>query len=415
MVKPAASVLAGALVALTAAAGCTSGTTATRTSPTPSFTPTTASTATATPEPSMTSTMAPTGTQPRPTPTHTATQTADAVRVFRSMTEAQRVGQLFMVGASTTGPDAATMSAITTDHVGSVILTGTSYGGVAAIAGISHGLQAATNTAKLFIAADQEGGEVQRLQGPGFDAIPTATQQGAMPPAQLRADARRWGAQLRAAGVNLNLAPVMDTVPAGAPNPPIGAMSRQYGSDPVTVATHGVAFAQGMADAGIDATAKHFPGLGRVADNTDTSAGVTDHVTTRRDAFLVPFAAAVKAGVAFVMMATAYYSRIDPARPAAFSPTIVTGMLRGDLGFRGVVVSDDLGGAAQVAAYAVGARAVDFIAAGGDVVLTVDAGQIPQMSAAVLAAAKADPRFRTRVDAAALRVLRAKQARGLLS
>jgi beta-N-acetylhexosaminidase len=331
------------------------------------------------------------------------------------MTEAQRVGQLFMVGASSNGPDAATMAAITTDHVGSVILTDTSQRGVEAIADVSRRLQdAAPNSAELFIAADQEGGEVQRLSGPGFDTIPSATQQGTMTPTHLRADARRWGAQLRAAGVNLNLAPVVDTVPAGAWNPPIGAMSRQYGSNPATVATHGVAFAQGLGDAGIDATVKHFPGLGRVAGNTDTTAGVTDRVTTRHDAFLAPFAAGVKAGVPFVMMATAYYSRIDPGHPAAFSPTIVTGMLRGDLGFRGVVISDDLGGAAQVAAYSLGARAVDFIAAGGDIVLTVDPAQIPQMTAAVLARAKADPKFRAQVDVAALRVLAAKQARGLL-
>jgi len=331
------------------------------------------------------------------------------------MTEAQRVGQLFMVGASSQGPDAATMQAIRVDHVGSVILTDTSQRGVGEIAAISRGLQdAAGNTAKLFIATDQEGGEVQRLQGPGFDTIPSATQQGTMPPAQLRADARRWGAQLRAAGVNLNLAPVVDIVPAGTPNAPIGAMFRQFGSDPATVAAHGIAFAQGLADAGIDATSKHFPGLGRVTDNTDTSAGVTDHITTRHDAFLAPFAAAIKAGVPFVMMATADYTRIDPAHPAAFSPTIVTGMLRGDLGFRGVVISDDLGGAAQVAAYSPAARALDFIAAGGDVVLTVNSVQIPEMTAAVLSAAKADPRFRAEVDAAALRVLTAKQARGLL-
>lgn len=321
-----------------------------------------------------------------------------------------------MVGASSQDPDAATMHAISTEHVGSVILTDTSDRSVAAIAAVSRGLQNATGKApKLFIAADQEGGEVQRLQGPGFDTIPSATEQGTMTPAQLRADARRWGAQLRAAGVNLDLAPVVDTVPAGAPNAPIGALYRQYGSDPATVATHGIAFAQGLGDAGIDATVKHFPGLGRVAGNTDTSAGVTDRITTRHDAFLAPFAAAVQAGVPFVMIATADYARIDPARPAAFSPTIVTGMLRGDLGFRGVVISDDLGGAAQVAGYSPAARALDFIAAGGDVVLTVDATQIPQMTAAVLAAAQADARFRAQVDAAALRVLSAKQARGLLS
>jgi beta-N-acetylhexosaminidase len=307
------------------------------------------------------------------------------------------------------------MAALTRYGVGSVILTDTTQRSVDAIAGISRQLQAsAPRTAKLFIATDQEGGEVQRLQGSGFDSIPPGIDQGSFGIQQLRADARRWGSQLAAAGVNLDLAPVVDTVPQGASNPPIGGLSRQFGSDPATVSSHGVAFAQGLADAGVDATIKHFPGLGRVTGNTDTTSGVTDTVTTRHDRYLAPFAAGIRAGVPFVMISTAYYRRIDPDHPGAFSPTVVTGMLRGDLGFRGVVISDDVGGAAQVAQFSPGERAVAFVGAGGDVVLTVNAGQIPQMTAAVLARAQADPRFRAEVDAAALRVLTAKQNRGLL-
>jgi beta-N-acetylhexosaminidase len=161
-------------------------------------------------------------------------------------------------------------------------------------------------------------------------------------------------------------------------------------------------------------TVKHFPGLGRVSGNTDTSDRVTDTVTTRDDRYLEPFRAAVKAGVPFVMMSTAIYARIDRRTPAAFSPTIVTGMLRGDLGYRGLIISDDVGSAAQVAGYSIGGRAVAFVAAGGDVVLTVDANQAGQMTGALLQKAKADPAFRKKVDAAALLVLQKKQARGLL-
>jgi len=338
-----------------------------------------------------------------------------AQRALQGMSEAQRVGQLFMVGASSGGPTGDTMRAIIDHHVGSVILTNTSARSVDQIATVSRQLQqVAPAGAKLFVATDQEGGQVQRLQGPGFDTIPSGVQQGEIAPQQLRADARRWGTQLRAAGVNLDLAPVVDTVPSGAANPPIGGLSRQYGSTPATVASHGTAFAQGLADAGVDATIKHFPGLGRVTGNTDTTSRVTDRTTTRNDAYLAPFAAGIKAGVPFVMISTAYYSRIDASRPAAFSPTIVTGMLRGDLQFRGVVISDDVGGAAQVAAFSPGTRAVDFVAAGGDILLTVNPAQIPEMTAAVLARAKSDTAFRAEVDTAALRVLQARQARGLL-
>ena len=114
------------------------------------------------------------------------------------------------------------------------------------------------------------------------------------------------------------------------------------------------------------------------------------------------------------MMSTAIYSKIDPNTPAAFSPTIVTDMQRGDQGFRGVIVSDDLGHAVQVSNYSVGARAVKFLDAGGTMVLTVDATQAAAMTAAVAARAQADPAFKARIDQDALLVLQAKQARGLL-
>ena len=126
------------------------------------------------------------------------------------------------------------------------------------------------------------------------------------------------------------------------------------------------------------------------------------------------FAAAIRAGVPFVMMSTADYSRLDPGVPAAFSHRVVTDLLRGRLGFRGVVISDDLGAAAQVSSYSPGQRAVRFVEAGGDLVLTVVASQAAQMSAALVTRATTDRAFRALVDAAALRVLQVKQARGLL-
>ena len=329
----------------------------------------------------------------------------------------ERVGQLLMVGADSGSLDSRAVSAITAQHVGSVILMGNSDLSPAATAAVTGGLQQAAAGTKLFIATDQEGGEVRRMRGPGFDQMPSALAQGTLAPATLRAQSQAWGAQLRAAGINVDLAPVADTVPgpaAAQTNPPIGQLDREYGYDPGTVAAHAVAFAQGMAAAGVSATAKHFPGLGRVTGNTDTTAGVTDDVTTADDPDLAPFTATIVAGVPFVMMSTAVYSKIDPDRPAAFSSTVVTGLLRRQLGFHGVVISDDLGAAVQVAGYPVGARAVDFIAAGGDLVLTVVPDQAAAMSSALLARAASDPAFAAQVDAAALTVLIAKDQRGLL-
>lgn len=339
-----------------------------------------------------------------------------AARALDRMTLPERVGQLLMVDCPSTGVASATVTAIRRHHVGAVILDGTTSQGVSATAQVTAHLRGlAPRAVGLFIATDQEGGLVQRLQGPGFATIPNALQQGRLPPDELRREATAWGRQLRRAGVNVNLAPVLDTVPPDfGSNPPIGDLDREYGHDPTRVRVHAMAFAAGMSAAGISATGKHFPGLGRVRGNTDTTSGVTDSITTRHDRYLAPFAAAAQAHVPFLMMSTAIYSRIDPGVPAAFSHSIVTGMLRGDLGYRGVIISDDLGVAVQVRGVPVGQRAVRFIAAGGDVALTVDAAQAGPMTHALISRARNSAAFRRRVDAAALSVLRAKQAAGLL-
>jgi beta-N-acetylhexosaminidase len=349
--------------------------------------------------------------------------TADgAAGALARMSLAQRVGQLFMVGTPATLLSTDVVHAVLVDHVGNVMLTGRSTGGVAATAKVSARLQKLVSVktsagVPLFVGTDQEGGLVQVLRGPGFSNIPAALTQGTWSAASVRAYAKKWGGQLKAAGVNVDLAPVLDTVssPAAAVhNPPIGHFRREYGFTPALVSSRGGAFATGLALAGVDASVKHFPGLGRVTANTDTTAGVTDRVTSRHDPYLAPFAAAIKAGSPFVMMSTAIYAKIDAARPAAFSPTVIGTVLRGDLKFRGVVISDDLGNAKQVAAWSPGARAVAFLKAGGDMVLTVNGSLLQPMYAAVLAKAQTDPKFRAQVDASALRVLVAKQKRGLI-
>jgi beta-N-acetylhexosaminidase len=115
-----------------------------------------------------------------------------------------------------------------------------------------------------------------------------------------------------------------------------------------------------------------------------------------------------------MMMSTAYYERLDPKLPASFSPFIIGTVLRGDLGFDGVVISDDLGGAQQVATFTPAGRALRFIGAGGDVVLTVHTDVLPAMYDAVLDRARDSKAFRAKVDAAALRVLTAKHRQHLL-
>lgn len=349
-------------------------------------------------------------------------ETRTATSVFREMSLAQRVGQLFMVGTPADRVDRRTRAQIHRLHVGNVMLTGRSYDGVREPARVSRAMRAevdrrSTSGVRLFVATDQEGGQVRVLQGPGFSDIPSALEQGTWEPRRLRGAAKVWAGQLRRAGVNLNLAPVLDTVPsrrAARHNPPIGRYDREFGFTTKVVARHGVAFLNGMADGDVVPAGKHFPGLGRVRANPDTQAGVTDHVTTRHDAYLRPFREAIGAGVPFVMMSTAYYEDLDRRNPAAFSPFVVGTMLRGDLGFRGVVISDDLARARQVAGFSPAGRALRFIGAGGDMVLSVDPDPVPAMYRAVLERARTSERFRAKVDAAVLRVLRAKQDRHLL-
>jgi beta-N-acetylhexosaminidase len=342
--------------------------------------------------------------------------------VLRQLTLPQRVGQLFMVGTPATSASPETLAAISQRHVGNVMLTGRSFGGTQTPARVAAAMRArATTTAtggvRLLVSTDQEGGFVQVLNGPGISDMPTALQQGHWRPTRLRTAAATWAGQLRASGVNMNLAPVLDVVPspaAAANNPPIGAFDREFGFTPRVVANHGRAFMRGMLDKGVLTAVKHFPGLGRVHANTDTSSGVTDRVTRRYDPYLRPFLAGVRAGTPFVMMSTAYYTHLDPRNPAAFSPFIIGTVLRGDLGFHGPVISDDLGDAVQVSGWTPGRRALKFLRAGGTMVLTVDPRTLPAMYDAVLNRARHNKAFRARVSADALQVLRVKQSHGLL-
>lgn len=345
---------------------------------------------------------------------------ACASGVLQALSVDQRIGQLMFMGLAGNQVGTAERAAIRDESVGSVWYTVLSSAPQSSVAATSADVQtlapvASAGRLRLFVAANQEGGQIDQFHGPGFSPMPSAATQGSEPPSQLEGDASNWGRQLIGAGINLEVAPVMDTVPPGtdASNAPIGALDREFGHDPSTVTAHGVAFIRGMQGAGEAVTAKHFPGLGRVTGNTDFAASSVDSVTNADDPYLQPFADAIGAGTDMVMVSTALYTRIDPARLAAFSPAVI-GLLRDRYHFTGVIVSDDLGAAASVQAISPGQRAVDFIAAGGDLITVKYASQVPLMTAALRARAQADPAFRQRVDEAALHVLEAKSRHGLL-
>jgi beta-N-acetylhexosaminidase len=353
-------------------------------------------------------------------PTQASTAQACVTQVYGQMTLAQRVGQLFLVGVSSDVAGPLTDAAVRRYHFGSLLLGSDTSAGVAGISVQTAHIQslataANTDGTRFFVAANQEGGQVQPLTGPGFSTMPSALTQGSWPVSSLREQARVWGGELSAAGVNLNLAPVMDVVPPGgaATNAPIGQFDREFGFDPAGNGAHGAAFIEGMAGAGIATTAKHFPGLGRVSGNTDFTSGVVDSVTTASDPYLDTYRYAIDAGVPFVMVAEATYTRIDPSNLAVFSPVIMR-LLRSGFGFGGVIISDDLGQAAAVAAIPAGQRAISFLSAGGDMVTSQTLAPAEAMASAVLARAQTDPSFGALVAAAVQKILAAKQAYGLL-
>ncbi len=312
-----------------------------------------------------------------PSPAGIATPADCAHRTLAGLTQRQRIGQLFFLGLVGNQLGPAEQSAIETYAVGSVWFTDFSTAPSASVAAVSAQVQAlaapSTANIRLLIGANQEGGQIDQFRGPGFSPIPSALQQGTEDPATLQTEAALWATQLKA-----------------------------------------VAFIAGMHQSNVLVTIKHFPGLGRVAGNTDFSAAVVDHTTTAGDPYLVPFAQAITAGADLVMVSTATYTQIDAQHLAVFSPAII-GLLRHQLHFGGVVVSDDLGAAAAVASIPAGDRAVDFIAAGGDLVTVKNADLVAPMTTAIANRVRTDPVFAGQVEGAVTRVLQLKVRAGLVS
>lgn len=347
------------------------------------------------------------------TPSGTAAPAGTCLEASQQLTREQRVGQLLMVGI--TGDfDDAEKRLIQRHEIGSVLLMGNFNLSIEQTRGLTGSIGQASGATPILIAVDQEGGLVQRLRGPGFDAMPSAADQAKLGPAELRTSAARWGKQMADAGVHVNLAPVGDVVPAAkvGTNEPVGKLKRGYGSDPKRVGQHVEAYVRGMHDGGLGTSVKHFPGLGEVVGNTDFSANVKDTVTTADSRSLAPFQDGVDAGTDTVMVSTAYYTKIDPSAPAAFSPKVIR-LIRDDLGFAGVVISDDLGAAASMKDVPAAQRGVRFVKAGGDLAITADPAHASNMAVGLLAEAQRDPEFDEQVTQAAARVLGLKAKRGL--
>ena len=231
---------------------------------------------------------------------------------------------------------------------------------VAAVAVAIHGARAAA-----VVALDEEGGDVTRLEAATGSSLPGNAALGAADDVELTAAVgAALGGVLRSVGVDLDLAPCAD-VNSDPANPVIGV--RSFGADPGLVARHTAAFVTGLQGAGVAACAKHFPGHGAVAVDSHLDLPTVDAPAAVLDAReLVPFRAAIAAGVAAVMPGHLLVPALDRERPASVSPRILTDLLRGDLGFAGAIVTDalDMGGIGGPAA--IPANVVRALAAGAD-------------------------------------------------
>lgn len=341
---------------------------------------------------------------------------AKASRAIATMSLDERAGQLIMAPMFAGGNPADLSALISTRHVGSVVLIGNWNNGTAAAKTAADALQSyAPSGNQLIVSTDQEGGQVQHLKGSGFDTMPSAVAQGQMSADTLRSSAKTWGGQLKQAGINVDLAPVLGTVQVKrSSNAPIGALNRDFGLDSNGNAQHGIAFVEGMRDAGVGATVKHYPGLGAVTGNTDfTTEGILDTTTTLDDEEIGAFNTTIKqAKPAMVMMSLATYQRIDSSAPAAFSSKIIDGTLRGSVGYDGVVISDSLSASAVsgIATKDLGVRLVD---AGGDLACIGDTSYVTPILDGIIARAQSDPAFAKKVTASATRVMTLKYQMGL--
>ncbi len=267
------------------------------------------------------------------------------------------------------------------DGLVSVCLYGDNVAGPDGLAGVCATLH--ERMPGVLLAVDEEGGDVTRLHYPaGSTSVGNGVLGRLDDPATTRAVAAGIGGELAALGIGLDLAPDVD-VNSSPDNPVIGV--RSFGDDPVLVARHAAAWVEGLQSTGVAACAKHFPGHGDTAvDSHHGLPRVDVPLEVLHERELAPFRAAVDAGVGAVMTSHIIVSALDPHRPATFSRTVI-GVLRDELGFSGVLMSDALDMAGASAETGIPEAAVRALVAGVDL-LCLGSQTLPETYAAVHAA-----------------------------
>jgi beta-N-acetylhexosaminidase len=310
---------------------------------------------------------------------------------------AEQVGQTLILSFAGRREPAYVDRILRTRRVAGVILTGENVASAPQLRTLTGSLQRAAG-GRALIGTDQEGGAV-RILGFAASAAGEPDQVGA---AAAGAAAGATGRDLRRFGLNVDFAPVADV--AASPDSVMG--SRAYPGGAARVASAVAAAVAAYTEAGVAATVKHFPGLGAAAADTDAAAvTIASSAATLAHRDLRPFRAAIAAGVPLVMASHAVYPALDPRRIASQSPLILGRLLRGSLGFGGVVITDSIEAAAVRARSGVAEAAVRSIAAGADLVLMTGPGSYHLIYPRLLAEVRRSGAFRRRVAAAAGRVL----------
>jgi beta-N-acetylhexosaminidase len=287
-----------------------------------------------------------------------------------------------------------------------VILFGPNVTDAGGLRRLTRSLQRAARGGAL-IATDQEGGEIRNVPFAG----PAAAQSAVTSPVAARATGGEAARGLRAAGVNVNLAPVADANPATGSGVLAG---RIYPGPPTAVGAMTAAAVRAHTRERVAATVKHFPGMGRATVNTDDGSATIGATRAQLEATdLEPFRAAIAADVPLVMASHALYPAFDGARIASQSERVLTGVLRDELGFRGAIVTDSIEAQAVLDRSDVATAAVRSVQAGADLVLMTGSGSWNLVYPRLLRRARRSPEFRARIAESARRVVALKRRVGL--
>jgi len=341
-------------------------------------------------------------------PSSTPTR-CDPAAVLSTWSTARRAAQLVVAPAQEN--DVLTARPMVEAGVGGLLLFGS-----AAPADLPRQLAAlhrhALGGLPPLVMTDEEGGEIQRMANLVGNLPWPRTMAATMTPGQVRALAAQVGRRMRAAGITMDLAPVLDLSDSPGPNATYPDGPRSFSVHPAVATGYGLAFAHGLQDGGVIPVVKHFPGLGQASANTDFGRATDPPLGTLKAGALLPFEAAIKHGLPAVMVGEVSVPGLTHGQPATLSSAAITGLLRGQLGFHGLVLTDSLSGAAiQQAGYGIPQAAVRAIEAGADMV-TFDTSNPPattnQVISSLVSAVHAGQLPVARLDSAVQHVLQVK-------